>query len=298
MSSGRTPVMSRKMIDQAITLHIRPALGEHADLFDLNDIAEWNFEVTERGDLAQRRPVVEWLIHQGFAGASAVATTFVGAGWDTWGDPHRQRLLPYLARLEQPGHSEGHAAMALQWLAHDWAPTWLRDAGLDAEADRVLALGPLTDLGDLDHLEQARRVLARARKIAEDRAGWDDAGLPGVRPGVDRDPTTVARYVAAARVAAAAHGCVLSILDTRRDLRREPRRTYYRPPVASCVAEARRETGGAVARTISLVESELEERSDTTGHTLTPQIEAMRESALDLLDRMIDSNNADGRGSL
>lgn len=290
MSIDRT-AMSRRMIDQAITGHIRPALGEHADLFDLEDVAEWDFEVSESGDLRQKRPVVEWLIDQGFLGASAVATTFIRTGWDTWGDPHRQRLLPGLARLEQPGDSQGHAEMALRWLAHDWAPAWLRDAGLGSEAERVLALGPLTDLRDLDHLEQARRVLARAGEVAQNHAGWE---LPGDRPGEDRDPTTVARYVAADIVTSAAHGCVLSILNARKDLRSEPGPTYHRPPVATYVAVAERETGGAATRVIPRIASALDERSDTAGHTLTPQIEAMRESALDLLDRMIDSNNADG----
>jgi hypothetical protein len=107
--------------------------------------------------------------------ASHVIGVFLRTWNDTLDDIDRQMLKPYIPRLvgtaAPPAVERARAWMASDWLIRTFMPAWLRRAGLTGSA---AALEGLPEITSTDLIEQALPIMARARqdaRVARD-AAW------------------------------------------------------------------------------------------------------------------------------
>jgi hypothetical protein len=195
-------------------------------------------------------------------------------------DEPRQRLRPYLARTigtADDGLDAERAWMAMDWLIRIYTPAWLRLAGLGSSADALTSLAQVVDEDDLHRalgtLEDARRRARAARaKAFADRgparpAAWASALTAGL----------AGREAAWACAGAAAWaGARVAVGDLAGDRSRAAARAAAGDAAAIAVRQARphgdHPHGGdrAAARA-----------------TLAPTLEALTESAIGLLERML-----------
>ena len=92
---------------------------------------------------------------------------------DALPDDKRIRLLQFVPRVVGTAGDrveQQRGFMAMDWIVRTYTPTWLRLAGLGAEAMRLEALAPVTDV---DTLEAAMPALEKARAVAD--SAWDAA---------------------------------------------------------------------------------------------------------------------------
>jgi hypothetical protein len=97
-------------------------------------------------------------------------------------DGKRQQLRPLLARCigtAGDGMYERRGFMALDWIVRTYTPTWLRLAGLEDAADRLVALSEVVDLETARRagpVVRDSRVQAAAAGDAARDAAWAAAG--------------------------------------------------------------------------------------------------------------------------
>ena len=110
---------------------------------------------------------------------SGVIGRFVQSWNDAMNDEDRQMLKPLLPRCVgsagSPEVERWRSWMALDWSCRVSAPTWLRLAGLAAEAEALDALPPIVDAASV---RKAQVALTHARRPAGDAArdaAWDAA---------------------------------------------------------------------------------------------------------------------------
>jgi hypothetical protein len=193
----------------------------------------------------------------------------------------RQRLRPYLARTigtAGDGHDAQRGWQAMDWLIRDYAPTWLRLADRTSAADELTGLAAIADAGTL---QAAMQPLTRARlqaRAARRRtygsrspSGWAAAVAAGLTGREAAWSCTGAAAWAAAR---------LSIGDAHGDQARAAVRTTAGDAAAVAVRRHRAEHrhDGVTAR-------ELARRA------LAPTLQALTDSAIDLLDRMLPTEH-------
>jgi hypothetical protein len=192
---------------------------------------------------------------------SPVLRAFAIAFNDGVDDATRQRLVPIIPRLvgtaDDPEADERRAWMATDWLVRTFTPAWLRKAGMEAEADALVALsGPNLAREAQPIIESAR---AKARDAARD-AAWAAAGAAAgdaawaAAGAAARDAAWAAAWAAAGAAAGAAAS----------------KKSGYEAQYA-----AARKAANAVLK-------------DFYAETITE----MREDALRLFDRMIDTRTA------
>jgi hypothetical protein len=200
--------------------------------------------------------VVAWLAGEDHTDAprcaSPVLRTFMIELNDQWGCEQRQKLRPYLPRMvgtAGDGQDEARSYLALDWLIRVFTPAWLDLAGLSVEAQ---ALRDLRRIVDLVSAHAAGRVVrdARTKAAAAEAAAWVAGGSAGGSACAAVEDAGGRAAEAAARAAA-----MTSARDAARDAAR-----------AAAMTSAR----------------------DAARDALKPTIEALQQSALELLGRMID----------
>ena len=201
--------------------------------------------------------VVAWLAGEGHTDApdcaSVVLREFTIGINDRWGDAQRQRLVPFLPRMvgtAGDGKDEARSYMALDWLIRTFTPAWLDLAGHGESAAELRELRPITDLA----AAQAAGPVVRDIKHTAAAAAWAAAPPGGAWT-------------------AAAHATWDAAGDAAGD--------------AAAVAwdadwDAAEEGAWDAARDAAW-------KAAATGTPLRPTIDALQDSALDLLDRMIDA---------
>ena len=205
--------------------------------------------------------VVSWLAEEGLTDAPACVSRtlriFTISLNDNWDDETRQKLIPYLPRMvgtRRDGQDGERSLLALDWVARTYTPAWLDLAGLPVQADALRNMNPIIDKG----AREARPVLQLVKRVATDRA------LAILVAGECSDPTSaedaaiyvrcVSAYEAASSAAQSFGGIGLATYSVVRDAAVAAIRA------ASCLAY------------------------DNFEHTTR----YLQDSALDLLDRMID----------
>jgi hypothetical protein len=207
--------------------------------------------------------------------ASKVIGAFMRAWNDTLPDDRRQMLKPYIPRLvgtaAAPEVELRRSFMACDWLVRVFTPAWLDRAGL---AGSARALEQLPELTTTELVDAALPIIRQAREDAR-AAAWDAAAAWAARAAAGDAAAAAGDAAAAARAAArAAAGAPLGP-PLRRSGRRWGRRLG---PLAGDAAgaawdarAAARAAAGAAAR-------------DALADTVTE----LQQSALELIDRMID----------
>jgi hypothetical protein len=197
----------------------------------------------------------------------------------------RQRLRPYLTRTigtAGDGLDERRAWMALDWLIREYAPTWLRRAGLDEAAAHLAAddhavTGPRSLPSALDELARAR---AGARAARQDEFGdmvhWALAVAGGETGSESAWSFTAAGAWGAAR---------LGIGDRSAERARTDIKALAGDCAAIAARRARRDPG--VRRTL------LGGRP-SAALLLRPVTMSLAESAIELLDRMLPTVQLEG----
>ena len=133
---------------------------------------------------------------------SPVIAEFVRAWNDHLNDGDRQRLLrPLLPELvgtaTGPEDDQVRGWMATDWLVRVHAPAWLRAAGLDAQADLLAGMSPVT----ADTVPQAQWLLGA---VQQDAAAAGDAAGAAARTAARAAARAAARDAAGAAASAAA----------------------------------------------------------------------------------------------
>jgi hypothetical protein len=179
----------------------------------------------------------------------------------------RQRLRMYLPRTigtADDGLDEPRAWMAMDWLIRTYTPAWLGRAGFTEPAAELRSLAPIDRAAGLD---VALESLKRARRRA--RTGLLDLFATGV---IAR---SVARETAWASAAAPAWAAArLAVGDIAGDRARAAARAAAGDAAASIVRDAR--AGGSNHVTHEAIQV-----------ALAPTLGQLRESAFELLDRML-----------
>ena len=184
---------------------------------------------------------------------------------DAWPDEQRQRLVPYLPRMvgtAGDSQDEARSYLALDWLVRTYTPAWLDLAGL---SDEARALRNLPQIVDLAAAAAAGPVVreARAKAAAAGAAAWAAAwAAAGDAAGAAaRD----AAWAAARDAAWAAAG----------DAAGDAAWAAARDAAWAAAGDAARAAAGDAAWAAAW-------------DVLCPTVEALQDSALDLLDAMID----------
>ncbi len=198
-------------------------------------------------------------------------------------DEPRQRLRPYLARTigtADDGLDQERAWMAMDWLVRVYTPAWLRLAGLRKSADALAEHSEVVDEDCLRHalgmLEDARR---RAR-AARAQAFGDTGPARPARPAAWASALTAGlagREAAWACAGAAAWaGARVAVGDLAGDRARAAARAAAGDAAAIAVHRARPSGEHAYGTDRTAARA-----------TLTPTLEALTESAIELLERML-----------
>jgi hypothetical protein len=183
----------------------------------------------------------------------------------------RQRLRPYLARTigtADDGLDETRSWVAMDWLIRVYAPAWLALAGLTDAAARLAALPPVEAVADL---HPALSALERARRQA--RSAWTEAlCVKRISWAAGRAAAREAAWGSAGAAAWAA--ARLGIGDIVGDRARAAARSAAGDAAAAAARQARTVTERAAAK-------------EATRSVLAPTLDALNDSALMLLDRML-----------
>ncbi len=111
--------------------------------------------------------------------ASPVITSFLVSWNDAMNDDDRQMLKPYIPRLVGTRTSkkdeETRAWMLTDWLAREYAPAWLRLAGLTDHAELLESLAPLTTAAAARENQPTLDAARAAAWAAAGDAGGDAA---------------------------------------------------------------------------------------------------------------------------
>jgi hypothetical protein len=215
--------------------------------------------------------VVAWLAGEGITDApvcaSPVLRVFTVDLNDRWPDRQRQKLRPYLPRMvgtAGDGQDEARSYLALDWLIRTFTPAWLDLAGLTAEAAELRALRRIVDPASA---EAAGPVVVAAWAAA--RAARDAAGAAARAA---RDAAGDAARAAAWDARVAAWDAAGAAWDAR--------------VAAWDAAGAAWDAAGAAA-------GDAARAARAARAALQPTVETLQESALELLDRMINPKGAD-----
>lgn len=229
------------------------------------------------------RCAMEWVSHlagephsDAPACVSPVLRAFCMALNDSLDDAPRQRLRPYLTRTigtVEDGLDEARSWMSMDWLIRVYTPTWLGLARLTGAAGRLTALPPVVDVPDL---KLALAALEDARREA--RAAWT-AALRAARATAWAVPwvagRSAAREAAWSSAGAAAWAAArLGVGDIAGDRARAAARAAAGDGAAAAAREARAGCERAAAK-------------EAARSALEPTLNALNESALTLLDRML-----------
>lgn len=200
---------------------------------------------------------------------------------DDWDDKTRQRLLPYAPRLAGTvdGQDKARSFLAMDWLVRVCAPAWLDLAGREADAQTFRDAPPIRSLADLRVGDPANdwtewRIGRRCAEVlyarnealtrASARAGAVAAlmGPQGTLAAGGDAAWAVAGYVVDALATDVAHACTAAA-------------------ILACVEawdNASYEDDVDLDRVVE--------------DTLAPVVARLQDSALELLDRMIDPSAA------
>ncbi len=202
--------------------------------------------------------LVAWMAGEGWTDApkcaSPVLREYVISLNDQWSSEQRQKLAPYLPRMVgtgDDGRDEIRSYLALDWLIRSYTPAWLDLAGLTAEAQELRDLRRIVDLADAH------------------------AAQPAVRAIRDK---VVAAWVAARDAARVAAGD--AAWDAAGDAARDA--------AWDAAGDAARVAAGVAAGVAAWVAARDAARV-AAGDALRPTVDSLQESALELLDRMIDA---------
>jgi len=123
----------------------------------------------------------EWSDHPKYVSPSIAA--FLRSWNDSLDDETRQILKPYavkcIATTGTDEHEEIRAWMATDWLVREYAPAWLRLAGLAKQAEALESLAALTGKREAKSVQpiiEAARKDAAAAGAAAGAAAWAAAG--------------------------------------------------------------------------------------------------------------------------
>ena len=221
------------------------------ELISGGTLAEGSHESFEEGACAMEW--VSYLAGLGFTDApecsSRVLRTYTISLNDTWNDADRQRLVPFLPRMV--GTAGDGQDEARSYLALDWLIRTYTPAFLDLAnlSAEAQALRDLRRIVDMASAEAAGPVVRAGRDKAH--AAWDAAGA--------------AAWDAAWDAARAAAGAAAG----------DAARAAAGAAAGDAAGAAARDAAWAAAR-------------DAAWAALTPTVESLKTSALELLDRMID----------
>ena len=210
--------------------------------------------------------------------ASKVIGAFMRRWNDTLPDEQRQMLKPYIPRLVGTAASDEvelrRSWMACDWLVRTFTPAWLKRAGL---AGSAAALEQLPELTTTELLEQALPIIRAAREDAAAAwaAAWDaardaarDAAWAAARAAAWDAAGDAARAAAGAAAWAAAR-------DTTQDAAGDAAGDAARAAAGAAAWDAAWAAAGDAAWAAARA-------------ALAPTVVEMQQSALRLLDRMID----------
>ncbi|MGA2010481.1 MAG: hypothetical protein ABSH51_08130 [Solirubrobacteraceae bacterium] len=190
-------------------------------------------------------------------------------------DVPRQRLRPFLARTigtADDGLDAARAWMAMDWLIRTYTPVWLRAAGLQFAADDLSGRGEVVDQASL---ARALRALQSARVVARTARGEAFATARGGARASALAAGLAGREAAWTCAGAAAWAAArLGVGDIAGDRARAAARATAGDAAAIAARRARSAAGHAGARAAARA-------------AIDPALEALTDSALALLDRML-----------
>ena len=217
----------------------------------------------------------EWTDHP--ACVSPMLAAFCRLLNDAWDDEGRQRLKPFAARAvgtAGDGQDEARSYMALDWLVRTHTPAWLDLAGLREEATELRGH---RRIADQTAATAAHESIKAARQSAS--ATWAAAGYAAVD----------AAWAAAGYAArAAARGAAV---DAARAATWAAARAAARDAAWAAAGYAAVDAARAAARGAAVDAARAAARGaavDAARAALAPTVRHLQESALDLLDRMVD----------
>lgn len=137
--------------------------------------------------------------------ASPVIGAFCRSFWDASKDnwPGLVERMDRIAGSANPAADDARAWLATDWLVRTVTPVWLRKAGLDAEADALVALPALTSTAlarEAQPIIDGARAKASAAWAAAGDAAWD-AAWAAAGAAVSKHKTYEKQYDAAYKAA-------------------------------------------------------------------------------------------------
>jgi hypothetical protein len=207
-----------------------------------------------------------YLAHEPWSDTPKCVSPVLGAFLRSWNDAlddeTRQLLKPYAAKvLKTAGSPEAdlkRAWMATDWLAREFAPAWLRAAGLKKHAEALENLVALVD--------------DRTARVAQSKlsAAWDAAG-DAARSAARSAAWNAARDAAWNAARSAARSAAW-------DAAGDAARSAARSAAWDAAWNAARDAAWNAARSAAW---------DAAGNALAPTVKILQASAFKLLDRMI-----------
>ncbi len=205
--------------------------------------------------------------------ASPIITSFLISWNDAMDDTDRQMLKPYIPRIVGTRTGRGdettRAWLLTDWLARECAPAFMRFAGLTEQAELLEALAPITSTADA---RRAQPVLDTARK---DAAAACDAATSAATAAAWAAAWTAAR--AAARAAACDAACDAAA-----------RAESWAAAVAAAAARDAARDAACDAAGAPACDAAWDAARAAAGAALAPTVSILQQSALLLLDRMIE----------
>jgi hypothetical protein len=215
---------------------------------------------------------------------SPVITSFLISWNDSLDDADRQMQKPLIPKVIGTRTSEAdeqvRAWMCTDWLAREYAPAFLRLAGLTARGETLEALAPLTDAKSA---KRAQPSLDRARK--------DSAAAGAAAGAAARAAAWAAARAAAWDAARAAAGAAAraAAWDAARAAARDAAWAAARDAAGAAARAAAWDAAGAAAWAAARAAAR-----DAARDALRPTVEGLQRSALGLVERMC----AVGRGEV
>ena len=249
--------------------------------------------------------VVSWLAGEGFTDApecaSPVLRSYTIALNDRWAADQRQKLVPFLPRMigtAGDGKDEVRSFMALDWLVRSFTPAWLDLAGLSAEASELRSLRRIVDLAAVKAAGPVLRVAQTKAAAAWDAVGdaaWAAAGdAAGAAVGdAAGDAAGAAAWDAAGDAARDAAGAAArdaawaAARDAAWAAARAAAGDAARAAAGDAAWDAARDAAWAAAWAAAW-----DAARAAAGDALKPTVELLQNSALNLLDLMIDGEVA------
>jgi hypothetical protein len=240
--------------------------------------------------------------------ASSILTSFLIRLNDRLDDEDRQVLKPYIVRLVGTNtglaDEETRQWMLTDWLVHEALPGLLRQADLGAHADALEQLVAITDRATYDASRPARRA-ARDAAWAK-RSAWRERIREQVRAEMAKQPAAavavaVAVADAAADAAAAAAAVAVAVAVADADAAADAAAAAVAVADAVAVAAAVAVAVAAAVAAAAPWNSTYDAAYKAAYEILKPAYEkalepisaGLRQSALLLLDRLIDVGRTD-----